>query len=86
MEIEVTQTTKVKKEVDLPYFSKTSIHYYKVISEKRCLMVHDGSDSCAIEERFYSSCAFNDDCTQCTEQEFVDAFDKVMNRLTQLYK
>ena len=81
----VKKTTTIDKEVvmSIPNYRKDSVNNYKVISEKECIKVcnkgyHDG-----IEITFISL-AFNDDSEECTESEFLEAYNEVRNKLEEI--
>lgn len=86
MELKVTKTKteEVMVQIELPYYSKTYAHYYKVVSEKEILKLYNGIGSFGIEYiDFTVSNAFGDDAVQVTEDEFNAAYFNIQSKLNQ---
>lgn len=80
MKIPVSKTTTEFIEIELPVFRKDSCHYYKVISEKHCVQICTLSQSESIA-LYHSGLAFGYKDIECTEQEFMEQFEKVTEKL-----
>lgn len=85
MEIEVKNTvTKTKKvKIELPYYTKSICHWYKVIDEKTVIQVtcmgsslHDWNNSISFS---HVESALKEKKT--TENEFLKAYNKVLNQI-----
>jgi hypothetical protein len=83
MKLTTKKTVEEELEITLPYFTKTICHYYKVYSDTHCICVTNlaGYNSITIHQ---SSLAFGGNYEVCTEQEFLDMFNKVNSELCQL--
>lgn len=84
LKMKVEETTKQTKEIEvkLPYYSKSSCHYYKVISEHEAIeaTILNTINQFGIATTYPSS-AFRAGVAQCTEREFEDAFDMALDKL-----
>lgn len=83
MEITIKKTVEEKVQISLPAFTKTICHYYKVYSEDYCIAVTNLADHKGVQIQ-QSSLAFASTYKVCTEQEFLDMFNKVNNELCHL--
>jgi len=81
MEIEVTKSSTVKVEVQLPYYSKTSRHFFKVLGPDRSISIYEGTQSCGIEIRFHTASCFDESNELSSEAEFKEAFERISARL-----
>lgn len=85
MEIEVkSTTTKVKKvKIELPYYTKSNCHWYKIIDENTVIQVtYMGSSLSNWNNSIQFSTiesALQDKKT--TENEFLKAYNKVLNQI-----
>ena len=81
--IEKIETTKTEVEIVLPHYRRTTVCYFKVYSETKCLQVTDS-------EGWYQICqspaslAFCKESTESTEDEFLEKFDEVYFSLLRL--
>jgi hypothetical protein len=75
-EIKIKEVITTYKFVDLPYYSKSNCHFYKVYDVEKCICVTNlGShESIAIH---HSEMGLNPDLTESNEKEFKEAFDKI---------
>lgn len=74
--------TEEKIEVQLPYFAKSTAHFYKLFEGAEysgCIQVYTGNPPCLQE--VHSAMAFRPENEQCTEAEFEEAFEQVMQKL-----
>jgi len=83
MEIEVTKSKTVKVKIELPYYCKTSVAYYKVIDNETCLQAADRTFNPEIQIA-HAGLAFALDYTECTREEFESAFKEVSMKLTEI--
>lgn len=77
--IKWTEKVDMEKEIPLPYYTKTrqvDCHWYKIVSDKQCLLVTDGGSGKQIGT-YYAELALSGDNIQCTEAEFVEAYQRV---------
>lgn len=82
MKIKKQITTTEEIEISLPYFSKNICHWYKIISDDMAIQVlFSDYRICGNVNLVNSSLAFNDDNEQCTEEEFNEKFDLVIQQL-----
>ena len=82
MEIKVKKQVEEIHNIELPYYSKTSAHFFKIIRKDLVLKVVDlNADYCGIELSLY--CVDSAiEATPCTEQEFNEAFNRINKCLT----
>lgn len=82
MVVTIKQKTELVNEiqVELPAYYKTNCHQFKVISKDDCICVTQGAGNIAIQKT-YAELPFNIDAITSTEEEFNDAFMKVMSEL-----
>ena len=82
MVVTIKQKTELVNEiqVELPAYYKTCCHQFKVISKDYCICVTQRSGNIQIEKT-YAELPFNIDAITSTEEEFNDAFMKVMSEL-----
>ena len=78
MKIKIETSKKVTsyKEIELPYYSKSICHFYKVYSEKHCISVTDLTEHESIGIH-HSSLALGSDNKKSSEAEFKKAFDRI---------
>jgi len=76
IKIESTKTVVTHKEIELPYYSKSICHFYKVYSEKHCISVTDLTEHESICNQD-SSLAFGSGNKKSNEAEFKKAFDRI---------
>jgi hypothetical protein len=76
IKIETKKTTVTYKEIELPYYTKSSCHFYKVYSADNTICVTDlgGHESIGI---YNSSLALEHSNNKSNEKEFKKAFDKI---------
>ena len=81
MKIKTVHTVEREHEIELPYYSKSPAHYFKVISENLVLKVcHVNDDNSSIELSHYCiDIAIQ--AEKCTGQEFNEALKKVQTLL-----
>ena len=82
MVVTIKQKTELVNEiqVELPAYYKTYCHQFKVISKDDCICVTQGLGNIQIGKT-YAELPFNIDAITSTEEEFNDAFMKVMSEL-----
>lgn len=77
IKIQVSKKSEVEKEISLPCFRKTNIHYFKIISKEECVLVTDFEGHQKIQIT-YSGIAFSvEESQESNEEEFNAAFKKV---------
>lgn len=81
IEIETKQIVTKKVNISLPFYSKTNCHFFKATSDKQSYCIHEGMDSCSIEQRFHVSLCFDSSNEPSNEQEFNEAFERIQERL-----
>lgn len=87
MEIELkktTTTTKTKKvKIELPYYSKSICHWYKVIDENTVIQITlmSYTDSNWNNSIQFSSVEMALSNKKTTENEFLKAYNKVLNQI-----
>ena len=80
MKITVVDSVTREVEVEFPVYKKTSCHFYRVLSETDCVQVTDLGGYYGINTTFFSL-AFSSTNEDSTEEEFNEAFERVMNIL-----
>lgn len=84
MKITIERKEKVEVEVQLPYYSKTTHHYFKIEENKTtCVNHYDTLNSFGIEVNDYQQ-KFPFDYEQTTEEEFNKVFEIVKLKINQL--
>jgi hypothetical protein len=84
MKLKLTETITKEVEIELPYFSKSACHFYKVYSDISCITVCTLDGNLEISQAA-SSLAFRDGHTEASnEHEFDLAYENVMNALNLL--
>lgn len=85
IKIKVEQSTKteVEHEITLPHYRKSRYDIYKVISEDRVLNVTFGGSFFGIGVTVISM-AFREGTKECTEEEYVKAFEETTDLLSLL--
>jgi hypothetical protein len=85
MEIEIKNTiVRAKKvKIELPYYTKSSCHYYKVIDEKTVILVTlmTSSDYFHHNQIAFSNIDNALSEKKTTENEFLKAYNKVLNQI-----
>ena len=83
--IQVLETNSKEVEIQLPYFATDGIcHVYKVYSNNNCIQVTNTDFNPSIIVA-HAGLAFNSsNSKQCTEEEFLDAYNEVKNKLEDL--
>jgi len=76
--VEVIETVKIK----LPAYYKDTAHQYKIISAQHCICVTVSGGL----QKLHAELPFNIGAIESTEQEFNDAFMRVMSELKNLIK
>lgn len=89
------KTKKIKKiiqiektiEVNLPYIVKSRLEkvFYKVVSENEMLVVSNYNSHKTIEATDLITIAFNDNNVPATEEEFNEAYNKVMQDIKEKF-
>lgn len=80
MILKVTETKVKEVEVELPLYRKSICHFWKVISENKSIKVTDLFNNYEIASQNYTS-AFDNDNEDSTEEEFINAYNRVLNEL-----
>lgn len=81
MQIEVNTTTKTVVDIELPYYSKTNCHFFKVLAKDKCIKVYEGDDACSIEQYNFLSISVNTDNQPSDAAEFEAAYERISERL-----
>jgi hypothetical protein len=85
MKLTIKKTTEQEVEINLPAYYKTSIHYFKIYSEKKCICVTDFIDNYEISIK-HAELPFNVDAIVCTKEDFEQAFNEVSLKLNKIYE
>jgi len=84
MKITIERKEKVEVEVQLPYYSKTTCHYFKIEENKTtCVNYYDSLDSYGIDVNNYQQ-KFPFDYEQTTEEVFNKILEIVKLKINQL--
>ena len=85
MTVEHSKKTTEVVEIELPYFSKSEVAFYKVVDEKTAVRVSEmmGDNWIGVEIQ-PPSLAFGDSVLPCTEEDFNDAYKRIMNRVNNI--
>jgi len=83
IKIQVHETVSREVEITLPVFKKSICHFFKVYNDKECICVTDTSFNPSIAVN-NATIAFMSDHVECTESEFLEAYNKVSIRLEEL--
>lgn len=79
MKIKTKQTVEVETEITLPAFYKSQTMLFKIFSEEQCIAVCN--DEIAIK---HSGLPFILEVNECTETEFLTAYNKTLSTLNKL--
>ena len=83
--IKVNKTVVEEVETSLPIYRIDSCHAYKIYSQDKCLQVCYGFEGSIAVGQVSSSCAFLSDTTNdCTESDFMLAYEKALDILNQI--
>jgi hypothetical protein len=85
MKLTIKKITQEQVEINLPAYYKTSIHYFKICSEKKCICVTNMNDHYEIGLK-HVELAFNEDSIVCTKEDFEQAFNEVSLKLNKIYE
>lgn len=83
MEITIKKTVEEKHEIKLPAFYKSSAHHYKIYSNENAICVTKLSVWGGITI-VNSGLPFQTDAVECTENEFLNAYDLTKNELERI--
>lgn len=75
----IKSTKTVEHEITLPAYYKSQSMYFKIFSEEQCIAVCN--DEIAIK---HSGLPFILEVNECTEREFLTAFNQTLSILNQL--
>jgi hypothetical protein len=85
MKLTIKKTTEQEVEINLPAFYKTSVHYFKIYSEEKCICVTNMNDHYEIGLK-HVGLAFNEYSIVCTKEDFEQAFNEVSLKLNKIYE
>lgn len=83
MKITIERKEKVEVEVQLPYYSKTTCHFFKIEEDKTTCVNYYDLVSFGIEVNNYQQ-KFPFDYEKCTEEEYNKIFEIVKFKINQL--
>ena len=84
MKIKIQQTTTKEVEIRLPYYSKGLCHFYKIVSETDAIQINVGSYLPGIQRaESFVKMAFDGDCFETTEDEFNQAYESMLHKLSE---
>lgn len=83
MKLKIQYQATKEVEIQLPAFMKSNCHFYKVISEKKCIQVCTLSGNTQIAEG-HADLAFMDGNIPATEKEFEASMKKVYKGIMNL--
>ena len=81
MEIKIKSSIEKTITIDFPYYSKSSAHHFKLIDENNTLKITECNNSYSLELYNCIPDYAITDCTQCTEEEFMNAFILIQGKL-----
>ena len=81
--VKVKETTEKEVEVSFPSFRKSIAHHYKIVSAEMCIQVSDWTSGFSIST-VSPTLAYFGEGKDCTESEFIDAYNEVKNKLEDL--
>lgn len=84
LKIEHVERRIEEKEIELPYFSKSTISFFKVISEKEFIKVDTTmypSITRFVNSELIKSFPFDDDCVQIEQGEYEETFQRVLTKI-----
>jgi hypothetical protein len=76
-----TQTRKSDIEIQIPYYTKNGVNFYKVKSDRHCIMVNDFNYAGKAVSENNIQYAFSEGYEVITEAEFESALQAVLNRI-----
>lgn len=76
------KTIKIDYEIDLPYYCKSQISYYKIIDEKQAVKVEYWDANHYSVSIINAETAFNNSDKPCDKTEFELAFQQVSSFIT----
>jgi hypothetical protein len=85
MKLTIKKITQEEVEINLPAYYKTSIHYFKICSEKKCICVTNMDDHYEIGLK-HAELAINADAIVCNKEDFEQAFNEVSLKLNKIYE
>jgi hypothetical protein len=85
MKLTIKKTTEQEVEINLPAYYKTSIHYFKIYSEEKCICVTNMNYHYEIGLK-HAELVFNADAIVCNKEEFEQAFEKVQLEINKVYE
>lgn len=83
MKLKTSQTITTEVDVELPFYTIHSGHFYKIISENKVIQIRPFKDQESISVQSGTYCALNW-FTQTTEKEFNEVFDRISARIHEL--
>ena len=86
MKLKIKTETTTEVEIELPVYRKASCFFYKVYSDENCIQVTDTVSHSGIIVAHAELAWHLDGGTDCTKEEFEDAFAKVASQLSELAK
>lgn len=78
IEIELKETVKKEIEIEFPYFSKSSIYYYKIMQNDKMIRICCFGGNQIESFDFWSNNAFPDESVEITAKEFDAKFDEIV--------
>lgn len=79
--LKVSKTTTEEVEIKLPVFRKGICHSYKVYSSEHCIQVYEGGGIIIAHAELAWT---GNDTEDCTEEEFLFAYDEAKNKLEEI--
>ena len=87
MKISISKTVREDVEVELPYYTKSVAHFYKVFNSelgvnRGCIQIYDaGFGAIGGIQEVDISLALSESNNQCSEQDFNDAHNRIIKKL-----
>jgi|LakMenE18May11ns_1017448.scaffolds.fasta_scaffold8107083_1 hypothetical protein len=85
MKLTIKKITQEQVEINLPAYYKTSVHYFKIYSEEKCICVTNMNDHYEIGLK-HVELAFNEYSIVCNKEDFKQAYNEVSLKLKNIYE
>ena len=86
MKLKIKTETTTEVEIELPVYRKVACFFYKVYSNEHCIQILDSCSNSGITLAHAELAWHLSGGTDCTKEEFDQAFDKVFKELSDLIK
>jgi hypothetical protein len=85
MKLTIKKITQEQVEINLPAYYKTSVHYFKIYSEKKCICVTNMNDHYEIGLK-HAELPFDVGAEISNKEEFEQGFEKVQLEINKIYE